>query len=234
MDILPYGDAALLVRAGQDISPETNALVRKLLDAIDREGMDGITDLVPSYNELLVCYDPGRSSAEALEKSIRAIGSALEEKVLPPARVVEIPVRYGGSAGPDLEEVARHGGLRPEEVVRLHSTPDYLVYMLGFTPGFCYLGGMDPRIATPRRETPRLKVPAGSVGIAGGQTGVYPIDSPGGWQLIGQTDVRLFDPDREPPFLLRPGDRLRFVPVPGTDAGDAGDGGVAGKQIKDR
>jgi KipI family sensor histidine kinase inhibitor len=139
--------------------------------------------------------------------------AALEFLGEKPARRVEIPVQYGGDHGPDLQAVAQAHGLTPEDVIRIHSQRDYLVYMMGFTPGFPYLGEMDPQLATPRLSTPRSRVPAGSVGIAGEQTGIYPVDSPGGWRIIGWTAQRLFDPDRQPPFLLAPGDVVRFVPA---------------------
>ena len=132
---------------------------------------------------------------------------------IPPSPVLEIPVLYGGEMGPDLPFVAEHAGLSEEEVIRIHSSTEYLIYMLGFTPGFTYLGGMSEKIATPRLKQPRVKIPAGSVGIAGTQTGVYPIDSPGGWQLIGRTPVKMYDPDRETPILPEAGQYIKFYPV---------------------
>lgn len=135
-----------------------------------------------------------------------------DDKTITP-RLVEIPVCYGGEFGPDLEYVAAFNGLTTEEVIHIHSSGDYLVYMIGFAPGFPYIGGMSEKIATPRRETPRLKIPSGSVGIAGKQTGVYPIETPGGWQLIGRTPLKLFRPDEEPPSLLMAGDKIKFVPI---------------------
>lgn len=211
--IIPSGDAALILKAGDDISPTTNAVVRKLLQVVGEEVPEGVLDLLPSYNELMVCYDPGQADPDTLTRSLEILVEKAELIALPPAARVVIPVAYGGEYGPDLEEVAIRNGINPEEVVRLHSAPDYLVYMLGFTPGFCYLGGMDLRIATPRKESPRLKIPAGAVGIAGKQTGIYPLDSPGGWQLIGQTPLKLFDPERNNPFLVSQGDVIRFEPV---------------------
>jgi inhibitor of KinA len=170
-----------------------------------------------------VHYDPARVPAAAgapsspYERVALALTAALADlrgEALSPPAVVEIPVCYGGAFGPDLDDVARHHGLTPDEVVRIHTAGDYLVYMIGFAPGFPYLGGMSERIATPRRPVPRTLVPASSVGIGGSQTGVYPIASPGGWQLIGRTPLRLFAPEREPATLLRMGDRVRFRAIP--------------------
>jgi inhibitor of KinA len=213
IQFIPSGDAALILKAGDDISPGTNAVVRKLLFVIEQEKIGGVLDLLPSYNELMVCYDPVRLDLQEITRRLEILVDDLVHVALPRSNRVTIPVAYGGEYGPDLEEVAAHSGLSPDEVVRIHSSADYLVYMLGFTPGFCYLGGMDDRIATPRKKSPRLKIPAGAVGIAGNQTGIYPLESPGGWQLIGQTPLKLFDPGRKDPFLIKQGDILRFEPV---------------------
>ncbi len=209
----PCGDATLIVKAGRDISPATNQLVRKLLYCLDERPLPGVSEVIPSYNELLVCYDPLQTDCQQLKNQIQLIEPDLDMVELPlPARVV-IYVCYGGELGPDLSEVARYNGLREEEVVDLHTSVDYPVYMLGFTPGFCYLGGMDKRLSTPRKTTPRIKIPAGSVGIAEAQTGIYPIESPGGWQLIGRTPAELFNPKRENVFLVNPGDIIRFKSI---------------------
>jgi inhibitor of KinA len=213
LTFIPSGDAALILKAGDDISPGTNAVVRKLLHVIEQEKIEGVIDLLPSYNELMVAFDPLRLDLAEITRRLEILAGDMVHVELPPSRQVSIPVAYGGVYGPDLEEVAGRNGLHPEEVVRIHSSVDYLVYMLGFTPGFCYLGGMDKRIATPRKENPRLKIPAGAVGIAGSQTGIYPLESPGGWQLIGQTPLKMFDPERKNPFLVNQGDALRFEPV---------------------
>ena len=168
--------------------------------------------MVPTYRSATVHYRPEVLSYEELKQLLLSLtqGGPEETEELP---VVEIPVCYGEEYGPDLLEVAQHCSLTPEEVIARHTAPTYRIYMLGFTPGFPYLGGMDPSIAAPRRKEPRIHIPAGSVGIAGEQTGVYPIVSPGGWQLIGRTPLRLFDPQREQPILLSAGAGIRFVPI---------------------
>ncbi|MFN2313631.1 MAG: 5-oxoprolinase subunit PxpB [Bacteroidales bacterium] len=210
---IPSGDSAFIIKAGDAISEEINATVRKLLVRLEMENISGITDFIPSYNQLMVCYDPSvldyKQLLEISEKCAADLG-ALE---LPEAGVIHVAVLYGGEYGPDLQYVAEYNGLTVDDVITIHSSVACLVYMLGFTPGFCYLGGMDKRIATPRQETPRLKIPSGSVGIAGDQTGIYPLESPGGWQLIGRTPLRLFNPDSKPEFLFRAGDYIRFYPV---------------------
>ena len=207
------GDSALSIELGDAISPEINRRVRDLLLAIDRCKMPGVIDLLPTYRSILVCYDPLLLTLSELEERLRSLeGEALDASVGVP-KVVELPTVYGGVYGPDLDQVASHNELSPQEVIDTHAGTDYLVYMMGFTPGFPYLGGMSERIATPRLETPRTAIPAGSVGIAERQTGVYPVESPGGWRLIGRTPVRLFDAHREPPVVVDAGDYVRFVPV---------------------
>lgn len=172
----------------------------------------GVREVVPGMNNLTVELEQAAPELENLLETLRAQWSQSGAVSFPSQRI-EIPVHYGGVDGCDLDEVARHTGLAPEEVIRLHHMGEYTVYFLGFVPGFAYLGGMDARLATPRRKEPRLAVPAGSVGIGGEQTGVYPSVSPGGWQLIGRTSLRLFDPARDPPSLLLPGDTVRFVSI---------------------
>lgn len=206
----PLGDGALLIRLGDGIDPVPHERVLALASALS--GRRGITDCVPAYASLTVHYDPAvwrYAEMTALLASLPGdAGSAPAGR--PP---VEIPVCYGGEFGPDLGALARHAGLPEGEVIRRHAQAEYRVYFLGFTPGFAYLGGLDPVLAMPRRAEPRDRVPAGSVGIAGPQTGIYPQASPGGWQLIGRTPSRLFDAERPAPSLLRPGDRLRFLPI---------------------
>ena len=215
----PLGDRALLVDFGQRIDADLNARVHALAARIRKAGLAGVTDLVPAYASLAVHYDPGAwesaagSPFEALANTLRTLFVASDDSTTDPPRTLEIPVQYGGEAGPDLEEVARLAGLSTGEYSRRHAAGLYRVYMLGFTPGFAYLGGLDPALAAPRRAAPRTRVPAGSVGIAGPQTGIYPCDSPGGWQLIGRTEAILFDPRRDEPCLLRPGDLVRFIAV---------------------
>ncbi len=204
------GDTALSVEFGNEISETINARVRAFGIALDQSSIPGIVETVPTYRSLMIHYDPETILCEPLVARLRDLLDRLDQIPIPPSEVLEIPVLYGGEEGPDLDFVARHSNLTPREVIRIHTSADYLIYMLGFTPGFTYLGGMSQAIATPRLETPRVKIPAGSVGIAGTQTGVYPIDSPGGWQLIGRTPVRMYDPEREPPILPEAGKYIRF------------------------
>jgi KipI family sensor histidine kinase inhibitor len=212
---LPAGEQGLVVEYGDAIDPAINRRVRDLFIHLHAAAIPGIRDLVPTYRSLLVAYDPLRLAPSALREALERAEAELASASVPaPApRVIEIPTCYGGEFGPDLPFVASHNGLTEDEVVRIHSGTDYLVYMMGFSPGFPYLGGMSGRIATPRLQTPRTAIPAGSVGIAQSQTGIYPVESPGGWQLIGRTPAVLFDASRRPPALVEAGDSLRFVPV---------------------
>ena len=209
----PVGDQAVLVGFGQEIREETGLAVRLFAEELARLKPEGIREWVPSYCGCLVYYDPVRYSFENVQTLLKPLTLPRKTEMLPPAERIRIPVLYGEEAGPDLAFVAEHAGLTAEEVIRRHSSRDYLIYMMGFTPGFPYLGGLDPKLETPRLKTPRVAIPGGSVGIAGKQTGVYPIESPGGWQLIGRTPLKLFDPGRPEPFLLRAGLYLRFDPV---------------------
>ncbi len=209
---LPCGDQAVTVEWGSTIDEHINRQVHAFARKVEELFHPAITEVVPTYRSATVHYRPEVLSYEELNQLLAPLaqGSAEEAEELP---VVEIPVCYGGEYGPDLLEVAQHCSLTPEEVIARHTAPTYRIYMLGFTPGFPYLGGMDPSIAASRRKEPRIHIPAGSVGIAGEQTGVYPIVSPGGWQLIGRTPLRLFDPQREQPILLSAGAGIRFVPI---------------------
>ncbi|MFP5503731.1 MAG: 5-oxoprolinase subunit PxpB [Candidatus Sericytochromatia bacterium] len=208
----PLGDAALRLAFGDRIDPAINDAVRAWARAIVQASLPGVIEVVPTYAALTVSYDPGATDHEAIAAAITALADAVAGQSAP-AVVFHLPVCYGGAFGPDLAELAALHGLSEAEVIARHAAPAYRIYMLGFAPGFPYLGGLDPTIATPRLATPRPTVPAGAVGIAGGQTGVYPIETPGGWRLIGRTPVRLFAPERPRPILLEPGALIRFEPV---------------------
>lgn len=210
---LPAGDQAVLVELGDSISPALSRQVRRLCAAVQRAAIPGVIDLHPAYASVLIRFDSLRLRRQALLARVAQELTQLDIVELPPARRIELPVCYGGRAGPDLEDVAAHSGLSPAAVVELHAAATYLVYFLGFAPGFAYLGGLPAALQTPRLLTPRPLVPAGSVGIAGRQTGVYPLPLPGGWRLIGHTSRVLFDPLRTPSALLQPGDEVRFVPA---------------------
>jgi len=207
------GDRGVLVEYGDAISPEINIKVRAMAVAIAKEKPVGIVEVIPTYRSLLIVYDPLATDLQGLEGVLEAVESRLDQLEIPPPRTVKIPVSYGGELGPDIEFVAQAHNLSVEDVIRIHSGSVYQIYMIGFTPGFPFLGGLPEELHTPRLETPRPLVPAGSVGIANNQTGVYPIDSPGGWRLIGRTPLSLFSPWKEEPFLYSAGDVIKFVPI---------------------
>jgi inhibitor of KinA len=211
--LYPFGDAALIVETTEEISESAFGRIQGLARAISDSPPSAVLELIPAYRSLLVVYDSLLSDYPTMERAV--LSRVAEVGLLPePAmEVVRIPVCYESPYSLDLDEVSRHAGLSAGEVVRLHAAPTYMVYLLGFTPGFPYLGGMSEMIATPRRLSPRAKISAGSVGIADGQTGIYPMESPGGWNIIGRTPVPLFNHAREPPALLRAGQRLRFYPI---------------------
>ena len=218
-DIERLGEDGLLVRLGTAIDPRINARVHALARQLAASRPDWVRDIVPAYASLAVFVEPGRPphASDPLDAAIDWIRAQPADVVADTAipSVVEIPVRYGGEDGPDLAAVAAHAGLDPADVISRHAAVDYTVAMLGFAPGFPYLLGLDPSLAMQRLQTPRLRVPAGSVGIGGAQTGIYPRSGPGGWRIIGRTETVLFDPRHSPPSLLSPGDRVRFVPVAG-------------------
>ena len=212
--ILHAGESCVVVEFGSGIDPKVNARVQALRKRIEKDPFNGFVETVPAYRSLAVCFDPLRApEPDVLVKRIREMAEAPIETGASGGERILVPVCYEGDFAPDLGRVAEHTGLAPDEVVRRHSGVDCYCYMLGFTPGFPYLGGMDAALETPRLPEPREKIPAGSVGIAGKQTGIYPIDSPGGWNLIGRTPLRLFDPDRPVPIFLNAGVWVRFVPV---------------------
>jgi len=212
--ISPVGDRAISIDFGQVIDPTINRHIRQTIERIKELQLEGIIELVPTYCALLVEYD---AMLYSYSEICNIIEPTLEEGMTNTTNelvtVVEVPTVYGGEFGPDLSFVASHNHLSEDEVISIHSGTDYLVYMLGFIPGFSYLGGMDSRIATPRLSSPRTVIPAGSVGIAGEQTGTYPSDSPGGWQIIGRTPVTMYDMSKAQAALLKAGDYVRYVPI---------------------
>lgn len=224
MRVVPLGDRALLIHLGTTIDDATHRRVRAVSARLTSRRIPGLVELVPAFASVAVHYDPtcvpnelpggaARPPYARFAEAIEAALADLGEEPLTASRTVEIPVRYGGDEGPDLGLVAAGHGLSPEDVVRLHTGSEYRVYMLGFAPGFAYLGGLPDLLVTPRRDEPRTAVPAGSVGIGGSQTGIYPLTTPGGWQIIGRTSLSLFDPRRVPPALLAIGDIVRFHAV---------------------
>ena len=214
--VLPVGDSAVLVEFGDSIDPEVNDRVYSFAASVTAAEIEGVEELVPTYRSLLVQYDLHQAAYEDVAARLVELTKIAEgpaDTADSGSVIVHIPMAYGGEYGPDLEDVAEHNGLSAQGVIDIHSGTGYRVFMLGFAPGFPYLGGMDERIACPRLQTPRVRVPAGSVGIAESQTGVYPNDSPGGWRIIGRTPVKLFDPGADPPAAILPGSKVVFDPV---------------------
>jgi KipI family sensor histidine kinase inhibitor len=228
---LPAGDAALSVEFSSEISPAVNKKIRALGDSLRQNPVRGVTEWVPTFRSLLILYDPCKIGFDRLVKKLNARIASLSTAAEGERRVFVIPVCYGGAFGEDLPHVAAHTGLAPEEVIRRHCGTDYLIYMLGFLPGFAYLGGLEPALHTPRLQNPRTVIPAGSVGIGGEQTGIYPLASPGGWQLIGRTPVRPYDPQRTEPILFRAGDFIRFVPIRAAEYAALEAASAAGRRI---
>jgi len=207
------GERGFIIDIGQEIDPDINRKVRILANALQTNTPLGIGEIIPTYRSLLLIYDPLITRPEKFLDALESITDNLEESKTQPCEVVEIPVCYGGELGPDIENVEKTSNLSRENVIKLHSTPEYLIYMIGFTPGFPFLGGLNEKLFTPRLKTPRMAVPKGSVGIANNQTGMYPIQSPGGWQIIGRTPLNLFAPHRKNPFLYKAGDKIKFIPI---------------------
>jgi inhibitor of KinA len=221
LQLYPLGDTAITVQFGDCIDEATHAKVRTFCSYLERHPFPGFVEQVPAFTTVTVYYDPWVISEKGLYNPYTRITEQLQQmlklakdslKTAKP-RVVEIPVWYDGPYGSDLEYVARHTKLTPQEVIASHTRGKYTVYMIGFAPGFPYLGGMSKKLTTPRKHNPRPSIPAGTVGIAGNQTGIYPIETPGGWQLIGRTPLQLFNPDHNPPSLLQAGDQVRFVSI---------------------
>ena len=211
--IMTAGDSSILIQFGNSIDPDINARIAATVQLMKEQHIEGVVDIIPAFCSLLINYDPRVISYDEMKTRMEKILSIEIAAGARKKKVHEIPVCYGGEFGPDLPTIAEHAGLSEQEVIDIHSSTDYLIYMLGFLPGFTYLGGLDERIHTPRLANPRIRIPAGSVGIGGSQTGIYPMDSPGGWQLMGMTPVKTYDPDREVPILVEAGDYIRFVPV---------------------
>jgi len=210
--IVALGDSAILIQLGEEIDPAVNRRVHALAGLVEASAIAGIIETVPAYAALLVHYDPLVLSFAQIKSILREKMTQIQENESRKPRLVEVSVRYGGELGLDLESVASHLGLNVADVIRIHSEKIYTVYMMGFTPGYPYMGKLDDILIMPRLETPRTHVPAGTVAIAGSQTGIYSIESPGSWNLIGWTPLKLFDPNSDSPFLFAPGDEVKFIP----------------------
>lgn len=206
----PLGDQAIVIEVGTEINEEAQNRVRMISSLLESQAPEWMIEFIPAFTTVSVFYDPLTAFHETVEAELTELLRHTKEAGSSESRTIEIPVCYGGEFGPDLEFVAEHNGLSAEEVIKIHTSGTYSVYMIGFAPGFPFIGGMSEKIAAPRRNSPRLRIPERTVGIAGMQTGVYPIETPGGWQLIGRTPIRLFRPENEIPSLLRAGDKIIF------------------------
>ncbi|MCD7032766.1 5-oxoprolinase subunit PxpB [Metabacillus sp. GX 13764] len=217
-ELSPLGDQAILIEFGKEMNDRIRKRILGAAEQLEKHPFPWMVEYIPSFTAIAIVYNPtcfkaGVSPYKEAEKQIRQMMLLTAPLAEDEFRTVSIPVCYGGEYGPDLDYVAEYCGKTPDEVISLHSGGEYIVHMIGFAPGFPYLGGMPESIACPRKDSPSGKIPAGSVGIAGGQTGVYPIETPGGWQIIGQTPVPLFEAEHEPPSLLKAGDRISFYPI---------------------
>lgn len=214
LKFLLAGDSSLVIEFGNEISPKINRQIRILMDSLKEANLEEIIELIPTYRSLLITYNPLISDSETLENKIKELYSiSTNQEEDRKITLIEIPTLYNNEFGIDLEYVAEYNNLTQDEVIKIHTETDYLVYMLGFMPGFTYLGGMSEKIATPRLESPRLKILSGSVGIAGKQTGMYPSESPGGWRIIGRTPLKLYDIDSDSPVFINSGDYIRYISI---------------------
>ena len=221
-EVHPLGDRAILIEFGKEINERNYEWVKKMSGLLEKKAPEWLVEMVPSYTTLTLFYSPeyffeafleNKYPHQMITHELREILLSSEMETKSQVRTIEIPVSYGGEFGPDLGHVAKYNHITEEEVVEIHSNGDYLVYMLGFAPGFPYMGGMSKEISTPRKSSPRKSIPSGTIGIAGEQTGIYPISTPGGWQLIGRTPLKLFNPDSQSPTLLQAGDRIKFKSI---------------------
>ncbi|MDQ0430703.1 inhibitor of KinA [Planomicrobium stackebrandtii] len=213
MTFSPLGDQAIVIELGNEINEQTEQQVRKVAALLESRQPKWMVEFIPAFVTVAVFYDPCLAVYDKVEMELERLLAHLGEDIPAESRTVEIPVCYGGKFGPDLEFVAQHNKLTPREVIDIHTAGTYSVHMIGFAPGFPFIGGMSERIAAPRRDSPRIRIPERTVGIAGMQTGVYPIETPGGWQLIGRTPLRLFRPENDPPTLLLAGDKVIFKEI---------------------
>lgn len=213
MRFMPAGDRSMVVEFGNVIDSGINDRVHALAGRMTKEKIAGVMELLPTFRSLMVYYDPLQISYEELQGKIKSLGVEGDAAVQRKKTILKIPCCYGARFGQDLADMEKYTGLDRDEIIAIHSSVDYKIYMMGFLPGFVYLGGLDSRIEMPRLQTPRVKIQPGAVGIGGNQTGVYPLASPGGWRLMGGTPVDFYDPDREEPILCKAGEYIRFIPI---------------------